>query len=116
MSRAAADPLCRRALATFKHYLGSVTGNIALTLMATGGVFLCGGVAPRIVDAGGAAAIVESFLDKGRMSKVLERIPVYLVRDGNLALKGAAHTAMRLVKRDRDGITGHGPKGSTVSE
>jgi glucokinase len=96
VSRFATDAACRRAVEIFSRYLGAVAGNIALTLMATGGVYFCGGVAPRVIDAIGSAAILDSFFDKGRMRTVLERIPVSLVRDDNLALKGAAHTAVRL--------------------
>ena len=96
--RYAEDGTCKRAVDTFCRYLGAVAGDIALTLMATGGVYFCGGVAPRVLDETGADPVLESFFDKGRMRRVLERVPVYLVRDGNLALKGAAHTALRLVE------------------
>lgn len=98
VERYQADSVCRKTVDTFCRYLGAVAGNIALTLMATGGVYFCGGVAPRVLDETGASPVLESFFDKGRMRKVLERMPVYLVRDGNLALKGAAHTALRLVE------------------
>jgi glucokinase len=96
VSRCATDTVCRQAVEIFCRYLGAAAGNIALTLMATGGVYFCGGVAPRVIDEIGYAAILDSFFDKGRMRNVLERIPVSLVRDDYLALKGAAHTALRL--------------------
>jgi glucokinase len=64
--------------------------------MATGGVYFCGGVAPRVLDTAGFEPVLSAFFDKGRMRKVLEGMPVYLVHDGNLALKGAAHTAIGL--------------------
>ncbi len=99
VGRFATDAECRRTVTTFSRYVGMAAGNIALTLMATGGVYLCGGVAPRIVDEAGAEAILDAFFDKGRMRSVLEQIPVSLVRDGDLALKGAAHTALRLLER-----------------
>lgn len=89
--------VCRRTVVTFSRYVGAVAGNIALTMMATGGVFFCGGVAPKIVDAVGAGAILEALVDKGRMRPLLERVPIYLVRDDHLALSGAAHTALRRV-------------------
>ena len=97
VSRSAGDDGCRRAIMTFSRYLGAIAGDVALTMMATGGVYLCGGVAPRVVDACGADPLVQSFVDKGRMGAILERIPVYLVRDGNLALTGAAHVGARLL-------------------
>ena len=98
VDRATSDPLCRETLATFCRYVGSVAGNISLTMMATGGIFFCGGVAPKVIDAVGASPILEALNDKGRMRPVLEKIPIYLVRDDNLALTGAAYTAMRRVE------------------
>lgn len=95
VDRAISDPVCRKTLVAYCGYVGAAAGNIALTLMATGGVFFCGGVAPKVIDAIGAEPIVEALVDKGRMRPLLERVPIYLVRDANLALTGAAHTALR---------------------
>jgi glucokinase len=97
VNRANSDPICKKTIESFARYVGSAAGNIALTMMATGGIFLCGGVAPRIIDAVGAESILEALVDKGRMRSLLERIPVYLVRDDNLALTGAAQTALRRI-------------------
>ncbi len=96
VGRSGSDDQCRRAVAQFCSYIGAVAGNIALTMMATGGVYLCGGVAPKVIDAVGVEPFLEAFLDKGRMRPLLERIPILLIRDENLALVGAAHTAMEL--------------------
>lgn len=95
VDRADSDPVCRQTVVTFSTYLGAVAGNIALTMMATGGVFFCGGVAPRIFHAIGAGAMLAALFDKGRMRSLLERIPIFLVRDEDLALVGAARTALR---------------------
>lgn len=95
VDRSGFDPLCRRTLELFGSYVGAVAGNIALTMMATGGIFFCGGVAPKVIDVDGAETILATLVDKGRMRPLLERIPVYLVRDDNLAVTGAAHTAFR---------------------
>jgi glucokinase len=92
---AGSDPLCRRTVDVFSRYVGVAAGNIALTMMGTGGVFFCGGVAPKIFDANGAGTMLEAFVDKGRMRPLLERVPIYLVRDEDLALDGAARTALR---------------------
>jgi glucokinase len=97
VERAGLDPACEKTVATFSRYVGAAAGNIALTMMATGGVFFCGGVAPKIVDAIGGGAILEALFDKGRMRPLLERIPIYPVRDDDLALRGAAQTALRRV-------------------
>lgn len=101
VARAASDPVCATTLSTFGRYVGAAAGNIALTLMATSGVFFCGGVAPKIVDTIGARAILDALVDKGRMRSLLERVPVYLVPDDGLALSGAAHTALRYADRMR---------------
>lgn len=95
---AESDSACQRTVKILGSYIGAIAGNVALTLMATGGIFLCGGVAPRVVDSVGSHAILEALVDKGRMRSLLERIPVYLVRDDCLALTGAAHTALRRVE------------------
>ena len=86
VDRTAADPMCRKTVATFSHYVGAVAG-----------VFLCGGVAPRVIDAVGADPILAAVVDKGRMRSLLEKVPIYLVRDDNLALTGAARTAVRRI-------------------
>ncbi len=95
VERADSDLVCGQTLAIFSRFVGAAAGNIALTMMATAGVYLCGGVAPKVIDAVGSDPILEALVDKGRMRVVLERVPVYLVRDDNLALEGAAHTALR---------------------
>ena len=92
--RAGSDAVCAQVVGRFISYLGAVAGNIALTMLATGGVYFCGGVSPKVIRSADRATLVESFLDKGRMRKVLERIPVFLVCDDRLALKGAAHLAL----------------------
>jgi glucokinase len=88
------DPTSRRTLEIFGSYVGAVTGNIALTMMATGGIFFCGGVAPKVFDVLGPDPILAALVDKGRMRPLLERIPIYLVRDDDLAVTGAAHLAL----------------------
>ena len=98
VGRSAIDPACGKTVAVFKRQLGSVAGNIALTLMATGGVYLCGGVMPPVIDQTGSDDILEAFFDKGRMRGVLKLIPIYLVRAGDLALQGAARNALQLLK------------------
>jgi glucokinase len=97
VSRIGSDPMCEQTVLMFARFIGAVVGNIALTLMATGGVYLCGGVAPKIVDAVGKPPILDALFDKGRMRPLLESVPVFLVRDDNLALTGAAHTGIRLL-------------------
>lgn len=84
------DSLARLSLGHFCEILGRVAGNAALTLGATGGVYLCGGMLPRFADFLLQSAFAQAFVDKGRMRPMLEATPVYLVTDGHAGLKGAA--------------------------
>jgi glucokinase len=85
-----ADPVARAALDLFCAILGSVAGDLALTLGARGGVYLGGGILPRILPTLRQSRFVERFLAKGRMSSVLEPVPVHLILDPAAALRGAA--------------------------
>lgn len=87
------DPLCARALAIFVSALGALAGNLALTLEAYGGVYIAGGIAPQIVDALRDGLFLEAFHAKGRLSSLLEAIPVRVVLDETIGLKGAARVA-----------------------
>ena len=94
--RSESDPVCKLALETIRRYIGTAAGNIALTLMASGGLYLAGGAAMKMLDKGNAGPFISAFHDKGRMRALLERMPVFLVREKNLALRGAAQTAIAL--------------------
>lgn len=91
------DGVCKRAVELFLGYVGAVAGNVALTLMSEGGLYLHGGVAEQLCDDTNAAIFMEAFCDKGRMKPLLERMPIYVVEDENLALQGAALTAMSML-------------------
>jgi glucokinase len=95
VAEAAADPLClsAKALDMFTSIYGARAGNVALSFMATGGVYLGGGIAPRIVDKLAAGAFMRGFTDKGRLSPLLARIPVFVILDDLTALRGAGEIA-----------------------
>ena len=97
VGRSGSDPVCRQAVEIFRGYIGAAAGNIALNLMASGGLYLTGGVAPRVIGMESAGSFIRAFTDKGRMRAFLEKIPVYLVHEENLALRGAAQTAINLL-------------------
>jgi glucokinase len=82
--------LCAQALETFVSIYGSEAGNLALRMLATGGVFLGGGIAPKIVEKLRAAVFMESFTAKGRMRPLMESIPVRVIMNDQTALLGAA--------------------------
>lgn len=84
------DGVCAEALDLFIHYYGAEAGNHALKLMATGGVYLAGGIAPKVSSRFAEAGFLEAFFDKGRMRPLLERMPVRLIVNDRLAQLGAA--------------------------
>ncbi len=89
-ARAADDPQARRALDVFCALLGSFTGDLAMLYGAAGGVWLAGGILPKIRDFLQRSSFIERFLDKGRMRAFLERVPVRLMEHGQLGVIGAA--------------------------
>ena len=86
--------ICVRALDIFVSVYGAEAGNLALKLMATGGVFLSGGIAMRILPKLTAPAFMRSFVAKGRMQPLLERIPVKVITNERVGLIGAARYAV----------------------
>jgi glucokinase len=84
------DALAREALDVFCGLLGSVCGDMALLYGAQGGIYLAGGILPKIRQFLIDSSFVQRFLDKGSMREALERIPVKLVEHGQLGVVGAA--------------------------
>ncbi|WP_210330591.1 glucokinase [Aliikangiella sp. G2MR2-5] len=84
------DEMCVRTLSLFCSWLGSVIGDLTLALGARGGVYLGGGILPRIADFLVESEFSQSFKAKDQMSHYLENIPVSLVTEGSSALLGAA--------------------------
>lgn len=96
VSAAALDGSCERArlaLERFVSIYGAEAGNLALKTLAVGGVYLGGGIAPRILPVLRSGGFLEAFRDKGRLGPVLARIPVAVLRDDRAALWGAARLA-----------------------
>jgi glucokinase len=89
------DPVASEALDLIVSMYGAQAGNMALAVMATGGVYLGGGIAPKILSRLRAGAFMRAFTDKGRLSDVVERIPVRVIRNELTALLGAARHASR---------------------
>jgi glucokinase len=96
IGRAALDgssELCGRALDLFVTLYGAEAGNLALKLMATGGVYVGGGIAPRILPRLRDGRFLEAFRSKGRMRPLLEAMPVRVVVNQKTPLLGAARFA-----------------------
>jgi len=87
------SPLCEHALDLFISVYGAEAGNLALKLLALGGIYLGGGIAPKIVSRLAGPLFMEAFLNKGRMKKLLEGIPVRVITNDKIALLGAARCA-----------------------
>ncbi len=83
--------ICRRTLELFISILGAEAGNLALKLLSTGGVYLGGGIPPRILTVLQQGAFMDAFLHKGRLSHVLAPMPVRVILNPKTALLGAAH-------------------------
>ena len=82
--------LCFETMKTFAAAYGAEAGNIALKVLATGGIYLGGGIAPKILKTLTNGAFIQAFLDKGRLSPLLQSIPVRVILDETCALLGAA--------------------------
>jgi glucokinase len=85
------DRICVRAFARFCEFLGSVAGDLALTISAFGGVYIAGGILPRFKDAFAASNFRARFESKGRFSKMLAGMPTWLILDENPGLIGLAN-------------------------
>jgi glucokinase len=89
-------PLSGQAMELFVALYGAEAGNLALKIMATGGVFLGGGIAPKILPKLQGAGFMKAFAEKGRFRSLLEAIPVRVILNDETALLGAAHYAARV--------------------
>lgn len=90
---AGTSALCENAVELFCTLYGSEAGNLALKTMALGGIYLGGGIAPKIMPRLKSGAFIREFTEKGRMKSLLQGIPVKLILNENAALLGAAHYA-----------------------
>lgn len=85
--------ICVQALDLFVAIMGAQAGNMALTLLTDGGVFLGGGIPPKIITKLRDGTLVNAYLRKGRVSHVVERISLHVILDDRTALLGAASLA-----------------------
>ncbi|MGD9331668.1 MAG: glucokinase [Desulfobacterales bacterium] len=91
------DPLSRETLARFCRICGAVAGNLALTGLATGGVFLGGGIPPKILPLLKSSEFMIAFVDKGRLGDFLAKIGVRVILNDKAALLGAARAGMQML-------------------
>ncbi len=84
------DPICREAMDLFARLYGAEAGNLGLKLMARGGVYIGGGIAPKILEWLQAPAFLQAFRNKGKMQGLMESMPVRVILNDRAALYGPA--------------------------
>lgn len=92
-------PICTATLETFVAILGAEAGNMALKLLATGGVYLGGGIPPRILDALHSPHFTQAFREKGRFAEMMDSIPIHVILNPKAALFGAAHHGLQALAK-----------------
>jgi len=101
------DTLCALALDIFFSTYGSEAGAVALKYLCFGGLYVAGGIAPKNIDGmtstrkinGIDVGFMPAFHDKGRVSKVLKQIPLYIVKAEDIGQRGAQLLAYRALSR-----------------
>jgi glucokinase len=93
MALAAKSEICEKALDMFVSAYGAEAGNMALKILSVGGVYIGGGIAPRILEKLKDGTFLKAFTDKGRLSQLLINMPVRIVLESRAALMGAAACA-----------------------
>ena len=94
---AGTDAVCVEALDCFTRNYGAEAGNLALKMLALGGVYLGGGIAPKMLSKIQSSIFLDAFYHKGRLSPLLQTIPVYVILNDKTALQGAAWYAAHAV-------------------
>ncbi|TVQ64649.1 MAG: glucokinase [Spirulina sp. DLM2.Bin59] len=84
------DPLCQATMNCFVSAYGAEAGNLALKLLPYGGLFIAGGIAAKILPLMEQGEFMAAYRDKGRVSPILDRVPIQVVLSGDVGLVGAA--------------------------
>src|ERR1035437_4932007 len=106
----AKSEICEKAMDMFVSAYGAETGNLALKLLSVGGVYVGGGIAPRILDKLKDGRFMKAFADKGRLSQLLVNMPVRIILESRAALLGAAAYAEARAAE----ISGISPRAASV--
>jgi glucokinase len=104
--------LCFETMKIFAAAYGAEAGNIALKVLAMGGVYLGGGIAPKMLKTLQNGEFTQAFLDKGRMAPLLESVPVRVILDDTCALLGAAAFAEARAAE----VSGHSERAASVHD
>jgi glucokinase len=106
----AKSEICEKALDIFVSAYGSEAGNLALKLLSVGGVYVGGGIAPRILEKLKDGIFMKAFTEKGRLSQLLVNMPVRVILESRTALMGAAAYAEARAAQ----ISGTSPRAASV--
>ena len=88
--------MANAAVSLFLRIYGAVVGDLALISLAYGGIYVAGGIAPKLLEEIRAGDFMAAYEDKGRMAALVKQMPVQIVLAQNIGLLGAALTASRL--------------------
>jgi glucokinase len=103
--------LCVHTLELFVSAYGAEAGNLALKVLAVGGMYIGGGIAPKVVKTIREGGFMKAFTDKGRLSALLEQTPVHIILESRAALIGAASFAEARATE----LGGHSVRAASVS-
>lgn len=90
-------PVAVKAVDLFVEVYGAYAGNLALAGLCSGGVYVAGGIAPKIIGKLQEGGFMKAFREKGRFSSLMEEIPVHVVMNSNAGLMGATEEAKRML-------------------
>lgn len=96
---ASKSELCSKALDMFITIYGAEAGNLALKAMAVTGIYVGGGIAPKIIDRLRDGTFLRAFVDKRRLEPLLQKVPVHIILNPKTALYGAASAASQMQRR-----------------
>lgn len=99
------DPAAQEAATTFVRLLGRVAGDHALALIPRGGIYLGGGVTPRLLELTGSEIFIDEFCNKGRVSGAISDIPIHIIREEFPGLIGAGAFALNRVTEGYGSVT-----------
>jgi len=111
MGLAAKSELCAKTLDMFVSAYGAEAGNLALKVLSVGGLYVGGGIAPRILEKLKDGTFLKAFTDKGRLSQLLINMPVRIILESRAALMGAAAYAEARAAE----ISGISPRAASVN-
>jgi glucokinase len=90
LAQAARSEICEKTVDLFVSAYGAEAGNLALKFLSVGGLYVGGGIAPRMIEKLKDGTFMKAFTDKGRMSQLLVNMPVRIILESRAALLGAA--------------------------